>query len=134
MRRCPLGYDSWWHGEYDPYRILVSEVMLLQTRVQTVLAYYDGWLERFPDGDAFDDAEIDDVLKAWKGLGYYRRARNLPQAACFVHERPDRARCAGDVWPRHARMEIGLEGGPLATASERLVCRGSVVEADRWLG
>ena len=78
-----------WRGESDPYRILVSEVMLQQTRVQTVLAYYDGWLERFPDVEALADAEIDDVLKVWEGLGYYRRARNLHRAARLVRERPD---------------------------------------------
>ncbi len=79
-----------WRGCSDPDRILVSEVMLQQTRVQTVLAYYDGWLERFPDVDALADAEIDDVLKAWEGLGYYRRAWHLHQAARLVRERPNR--------------------------------------------
>jgi A/G-specific adenine glycosylase len=77
-----------WRGESDPYRVLVSEVMLQQTRVQTVLSYYGGWLERFPDIDALADATIDDVLKAWEGLGYYRRARNLHRAARLIHERP----------------------------------------------
>ena len=77
-----------WRGESDPYRILVSEVMLQQTRVQTVLSYYDIWLERFPDIDTLADAEIDDVLKVWEGLGYYRRARNLHRAARLIRERP----------------------------------------------
>ena len=81
-----------WRGESDPYRVLVSEVMLQQTRVQTVLAYYDGWLLRFPDIDTLADAAIDDVLKAWEGLGYYRRARNLHRAARLIRERP-----AGEV-------------------------------------
>ncbi len=78
-----------WRGCSDPYRILVSEVMLQQTRVQTVLAYYDAWLERFPDVEALADAETDEVLKAWEGLGYYRRARNLHGAARLIRERPD---------------------------------------------
>ena len=70
-----------WRGESDPYRVLVSEVMLQQTRVQTVLSYYGGWLERFPDIDALADATIDDVLKAWEGLGYYRREPPSSRAA-----------------------------------------------------
>jgi len=78
-----------WRGESDPYRVLVSEVMLQQTRVQTVLSYYDGWLERFPDVHALADADTDDVLKAWEGLGYYRRARNLHRAARLIRELPD---------------------------------------------
>jgi A/G-specific adenine glycosylase len=79
-----------WRGESDPYRVLVSEVMLQQTRVQTVLEYYGGWLERFPDIETLANAEIDDVLKAWEGLGYYRRARNLHRTARLIHESPAR--------------------------------------------
>ncbi len=80
-----------WRGETDPYRILVSEVMLQQTRVDTVLNYYGRWLERFPDLESLAGAELDDVLEAWEGLGYYRRARNLHQAARVARERPDRS-------------------------------------------
>jgi len=79
--------DLPWRGESDPYRVLVSEVMLQQTRVETVKGYYDRWLERFPDVDSLADASEDDVLKAWEGLGYYRRARNLHRAAAVVRER-----------------------------------------------
>lgn len=85
QRRLP------WRGERDPYRILVSEVMLQQTRVETVLDYYEAWLGRFPDIDALAAADADDVLRAWEGMGYYRRARNLHRAAQVVRERPDRA-------------------------------------------
>lgn len=88
-----------WRGESDPYRVLVSEVMLQQTRVQTVLSYYGGWLERFPDIDTLADADIDDVLKAWEGLGYYRRARNLHRAARLIRERP-----GGDVPGTYAEL------------------------------
>lgn len=80
-----------WRGETDPYRVLVSEVMLQQTRVETVLRYYGAWLERFPDLEALAEAQEDAVLKAWEGLGYYRRARNLHRAARIVRERPDGA-------------------------------------------
>ncbi len=79
--------DLPWRGESDPYRILVSEVMLQQTRVDTVMGYYEPWLERFPDVRALAVADEADVLKAWEGLGYYRRARNLHAAAKEVRER-----------------------------------------------
>jgi len=75
-----------WRGETDPYRIWVSEVMLQQTRVETVVPYYRAWLERFPDLDALADADMDEVLVGWEGLGYYRRARNLHAGALFVRE------------------------------------------------
>jgi A/G-specific adenine glycosylase len=78
-----------WRGETDPYRVLVSEVMLQQTRVETVQRYYGPWLERFPDLGALAEADEGAVLKAWEGLGYYRRARNLHLAARVVRERPD---------------------------------------------
>ena len=81
--------DLPWRGEADPYRILVSEVMLQQTRVETVVGRYGPWLERFPDLESLASAAEDDVLKAWEGLGYYRRARNLHGAARLVRERPD---------------------------------------------
>lgn len=81
--------DLPWRGEADPYRVLVSEVMLQQTRVETVLGRYGPWLERFPDLESLAAAHEDEVLKAWEGLGYYRRARNLHHAARLVRERPD---------------------------------------------
>ncbi len=76
-----------WRGEADPYRIWVSEVMLQQTRVETVIPYYRTWLERFPDVHALAAADTDSVLLAWQGLGYYRRARNLHAGARLVCER-----------------------------------------------
>jgi len=79
--------DLPWRRESDPYRILVSEIMLQQTRVETVLEYYGAWLEQFPDLDALADADEGAVLRAWEGLGYYRRARNLHAAARAVRER-----------------------------------------------
>jgi A/G-specific adenine glycosylase len=77
-----------WRGESDPYRVLVSEVMLQQTRVETVTLRYASWLHRFPDVESLASAAEDDVLKAWEGLGYYRRARHLHRAAALVRERP----------------------------------------------
>ena len=78
-----------WRGESDPYRILVSEVMLQQTRVETVLGRYEAWLDRFPDLESLASADEDAVLKEWEGLGYYRRARNLHRTARLARERPD---------------------------------------------
>jgi len=78
--------DLPWRGERDPYRVWVSEVMLQQTRVETVIPYYRRWLERFPDVAALAGAGVDDVLLAWQGLGYYRRARALHSGARMVQE------------------------------------------------
>jgi A/G-specific adenine glycosylase len=73
-----------WRGTRDPYPIWVSEVMLQQTRVAAARPYYDAFLRRFPDLPALAAAPLDDVLAAWSGLGYYRRARHLHQAARLV--------------------------------------------------
>jgi len=76
-----------WRQTRDPYAILVSEVMLQQTRVETVLRYYAGFLERFPDWASLATADPQDLLAAWAGLGYYRRARSLQATARAVLER-----------------------------------------------
>ena len=70
-----------WVGERDPYRVWLSEVMLQQTQVATVLDYYRRFLERFPDVRALAAASQADVLALWSGLGYYSRARNLHRCA-----------------------------------------------------
>ncbi|HEX2190529.1 MAG TPA: A/G-specific adenine glycosylase [Longimicrobiaceae bacterium] len=71
----------------DPYRVWLSEVMLQQTRVETVRPYFERWLARFPTLDALAAAPLDDVLKQWEGLGYYSRARNFHRAVREVAER-----------------------------------------------
>ena len=76
-----------WRSERTPYRVMVSEFMLQQTRVETVIPYYERWLRRFPGWDALAGAPVDDVLREWKGLGYYGRARNLHRTAQVVRER-----------------------------------------------
>jgi len=81
--------DLPWRDETDPYRVWVSEVMLQQTRVETVIPYYRRWLEQFPDVDHLARADLDEVMLAWQGLGYYRRARNLHAGAAVVRERHD---------------------------------------------
>ncbi len=75
-----------WRGFHDAYRTWVSEAMLQQTRVETVLAYYPRFLERFPTLPSLAAASEADVLKAWEGLGYYSRARNLWKGAKQVVE------------------------------------------------
>jgi A/G-specific adenine glycosylase len=70
-----------WRATRDPYAIWISEAMLQQTRVETVIPYYQRFLERFPDVETLASADLDDVLGAWAGLGYYSRARNLRRAA-----------------------------------------------------
>jgi A/G-specific adenine glycosylase len=78
--------DLPWRETRDPYRIWVSEIMLQQTRVQTVRSYYKRWLQLFPDVHVLADAPVDSVLKAWEGLGYYSRAHNLHRGARVVRE------------------------------------------------
>lgn len=75
------GRDLPWRQTRDPYAIWISEVMLQQTQVQTVIPYYQRWLERFPTVEVLAIADLNAVLKAWEGLGYYSRARNLHRAA-----------------------------------------------------
>lgn len=78
------GRDLPWRRTRSPYEILVSEVMLQQTQVATVLGYYNRWLRRFPNFKALARATENDVLHAWQGLGYYRRARNLRETAKII--------------------------------------------------
>ncbi len=79
------GRDLPWRQTRDPYAIWVSEIMLQQTQVKTVLPYYQRWLQEFPTVAALAAAEQQQVLKAWQGLGYYARARNLHRAAQYIH-------------------------------------------------
>jgi A/G-specific adenine glycosylase len=76
-----------WRQNSDPYRVWLSEVMLQQTQVDTVIPYYLRFLSRFPDIRTLAEAPLGDVLKAWENLGYYRRAHNLHQAAGVIVER-----------------------------------------------
>lgn len=76
-----------WRENKDPYRIWVSEIMLQQTRVDTVIPYFQRFMEKFPTVNALADAPEEEVLKAWEGLGYYSRARNLQTAVREVKEK-----------------------------------------------
>ncbi len=75
-----------WHAQKDPYRIWVSEIMLQQTRVETVIPFYQDFICRFPNIDSLAEADLDEVMTHWAGLGYYSRARNLHQAARRICE------------------------------------------------
>ena len=80
-------HDLPWQGTRDAYRVWLSEVMLQQTQVATVIPYFERFLARFPDVPALAGATEDEVLALWSGLGYYARARNLLRAARLVAER-----------------------------------------------
>jgi len=84
-----MGRDLPWRRTRDPYAILVSEIMLQQTRVETVLGRYESFLERFPTIADLAAAPLDDVLAEWSGLGYYRRPRGLHALAKAVVEHHD---------------------------------------------
>lgn len=73
--------DLPWQQHKDPYHVLVSELMLQQTQVKTVIPYFHRWLEHFPTFTALAQADEQEVMACWQGLGYYRRARNLQAAA-----------------------------------------------------
>jgi A/G-specific adenine glycosylase len=81
------GRDLPWRRTRDPYAILVSEFMLQQTQVATVIPYYSEWMRRFPNFTALAAASEHEVLHAWQGLGYYARARNLRATAIAVTEK-----------------------------------------------
>jgi A/G-specific adenine glycosylase len=102
------GRDLPWRRTRDPYAILVSEVMAQQTQVVRVLAYYERWLERWPTAAALAAASPADVLGAWVGLGYNRRALRLREAAAIV---------ARDGWPRDAAGLRRLPGVGAYTAA-----------------
>ncbi len=104
-------HDLPWQNTRDPYRIWLSEVMLQQTQVGTVLAYYARFLAAFPDIASLAAAPLDAVLARWSGLGYYRRARHLHAAArCIVEQH-------GGVFPRDVETIARLPGVGRSTAA-----------------
>ena len=102
--------DLPWQQPKDAYRIWVSEVMLQQTQVQTVIPYFERFMARFPDVVTLANAAQDDVLQHWSGLGYYARARNLHQAAKTIRDKH-----AGD-FPRTLEEVVALPGIGKSTA------------------
>jgi A/G-specific adenine glycosylase len=157
IRRRLLGWfarnqrDLPWRKNRDPYRIWVSEVMLQQTQVATVVPYFERFMAVLPTLDALARASEQDVLRLWEGLGYYRRARNLHQAAQRLHaaggELPDDPAVVGDL-PGVGRYILGAVLSqafdrrlPILEAnSERVLARLFGIRADvrrgpmrRWL-
>ena len=96
--------DLPWRRTTDPYAIWVSEIMLQQTRVETVIPYYTHWLDQLPVLESLISADQDQVLKLWEGLGYYRRALNLHKAAKLVQDRFD------GIIPEDVKTLISLPG------------------------
>ena len=107
-----------WRRTTDPYAITVSEFMLQQTQVVTVIPFYERWLKKFPTWDALAEANEAAVLKAWEGLGYYRRARSLQALAQAVVER-------GGELPRSEEELLALPGvGPYTAAAVGSIALG----------
>jgi A/G-specific adenine glycosylase len=100
-----------WQNTRDPYRVWLSEIMLQQTQVSTVLAYYERFLQRFPDLQSLAAAPVDDVLALWSGLGYYSRARNLLRCAQAVIAEH------GGAFPRSSAQLAQLPGIGRSTAA-----------------
>jgi len=76
-----------WRQLYDPYQVWISEIMAQQTQMGRVVPYFERWMGSYPDLESLAEAEEDDVLKLWEGLGYYSRARNILKAAKTIRER-----------------------------------------------
>lgn len=100
-----------WRGSQDPYRIWLSEIMLQQTRVDTVMEYYSKWLMTFPTLQSFAEADEERVLKKWQGLGYYSRVRHFHQAAKHV------IKMYGEDYPKDIQQWITLPGVGAYTAA-----------------
>jgi A/G-specific adenine glycosylase len=103
-------HDLPWHQPRTAYHVWVSEIMLQQTQVQTVMPYYQRFMARFPDIKALADATTDEVLAHWAGLGYYARGRNLHKAAQIIQ-----SEYAGE-FPTHFEQIVALPGIGRSTA------------------
>ncbi|MBC7781876.1 MAG: A/G-specific adenine glycosylase, partial [Proteobacteria bacterium] len=104
-------HDLPWQRTRDPYRIWLSEIMLQQTQVATVIPYYLRFVERFASIAQLAQAPVDDVLTSWSGLGYYSRARNLQRAAVQLME------CHGGAFPEAFDDVLALPGIGRSTAA-----------------
>ncbi|PWV58840.1 A/G-specific adenine glycosylase [Plasticicumulans acidivorans] len=114
--------DLPWQQSATPYRVWVSEIMLQQTQVSTVISYYQRFMARFPDVRALASAELDEVLHLWSGLGYYARARHLHAAAqhvCSVYD---------GVFPTDLEAMQTLPGVGRSTAAAILSLASGVAE------
>ena len=93
-----------WRLRYTPYEIWISEIMLQQTQVKTMLPYYHRWMERFPEVQWVARAPEEDLLKYWEGMGYYSRARNIHKAAQIL------VKDFGAEFPRNYHVLLSLPG------------------------
>ncbi len=116
--------DMPWRRTRDPYRILVSEILLQRTRVTAGRAYYERFVRRFPDVESLASAPEEDVLRAWEGLGFYRRARNLHAAAKAIVQNH------GGLVPRDFETLASLPGiGPYTAGAVGSIAFGLRVPA-----
>jgi len=126
-----------WQYPTDPYRIWVSEIMLQQTQVATVIPYFERFMTAFPTVERLAQASLDHVLSHWSGLGYYARARNLHKAARSIVDQH------GGQLPQHADALMALPGIGQSTAhailslayqQPKAICDGNVRRVlSRWL-
>lgn len=113
-----------WRENTDPYRVWVSEIMLQQTRVETVIPYYNRFMRRFPDVASLAEAEEEQIMKLWEGLGYYSRARNLQKAARKIMAE------YGGRFPRNVEDIRTLPGiGTYTAGAIASICFGEPVPA-----
>lgn len=116
--------DLPWRRTQDPYRIWLSEVMLQQTQVETAWGYYERFITRFPTLERLAEADVDEVLELWAGLGYYRRARNFHAAVKEV------AQSYGGEVPQDAKVFGSLPGvGPYTTGAVLSIAYGEPIPA-----
>jgi A/G-specific adenine glycosylase len=109
-----------WRGRADPYAIWVSEIMLQQTRVETVIPYFQKWMGQFPDIRSLAAASQEQVLSAWEGLGYYSRARSLSRAAQIIVDE------FGGRLPKEAHSLLRLPGiGPYTAGAIASIAFGA---------
>src|SRR5690606_5320858 len=99
-----------WQRDRNAYRVWISEIMLQQTQVATVIPYYERFMQRFPDVLILANAPVDEVLQRWSGLGYYARARNLHKAAIQIRDEH------GGKFPQDFDSVVALPGIRRSTA------------------
>jgi len=113
-----------WRSTHSPYRTWISEIMLQQTQVDTVIPYFQRWMDRFPDVGTLAASDEQEVLSCWEGLGYYSRARNLHRSAKTLVEEHD------GMLPRTVRELEKLPGiGPYTAAAIASIAFGQDVAA-----
>ncbi|RPI41132.1 MAG: A/G-specific adenine glycosylase, partial [Betaproteobacteria bacterium] len=146
-------HDLPWQRSRNPYAVWISEIMLQQTQVATVIPYYQRFLQRFPDVGALASASVDQVMQLWSGLGYYSRARNLHRAAnevakehagVFPHDATSLGKLPGvgrSTAAAIAALAFGSRCAILDGNVKRVLCRyfavagdpsSSAVERDLW--